>query len=712
MPHDHSHDPGNRLILRVGEIASDAAGLDDRTRLWCRFVRAGTVRAAGNRDSKIVIDPHALETAAAAGKFNQRAVFVDHAGWFDYPSLTKLAGVTSGAVWNPLEQTVEGEIMLNVSQTGLLIEELISEMLSYPDNSPDIGLSIVFYPVWDRDAEDGLSHITGIEHVESVDFVFEPAADGRVLQALSRASCGALSSYALGQAAEHPSGISKPDNSENNQGENGMPDKKLVLNEVMDLNPNVEEVQLTPAGTSPGADDNQRTVDPAPALNPAEEVDQWVFAAREAAITQMIEASGLPEASRIRLLSLHYDSPSEVVRQIAAERTYLAQLQEDTTINIGGIPPRSPGISNMLTSLDRIEQAAEALLAGVRPPAGVPPLSGIRELYHLLSGDYELNGVFQPDRISLANVNSSTMSNLVANVLNKRVINEFAMYPQWWLPIVSEEDFATLQAVRWITLGGVGELPTVAEGAAYTELTWDDTYETASFTKKGGYLGLTIEAIDKDDTGVIRAAPRALAQAAWLTLSKAVSSIFTANSGLGPTMSDSVALFDASHSNLGTTALSWSEYVVVRTAMRKQTEVHSSERLGALTAPRYILVPPDLEITALQILASEGQPGTANNDVNPLADGGEFSARMAAARDRVIVVDLWTDTNNWAAVCDPRLYPTIGIGYRYGRTPEIFSVASPTARLMFTNDTMPIKVRFFYAVGPMDYRGMYKENVA
>ncbi len=155
-------------------------------------------------NSKIVIDPHALETAAAAGKFNQRAVFVDHAGWFDYPSLTKLAGVTSGAVWNPLEQTVEGEIMLNVSQTGLLIEELISEMLSYPDNSPDIGLSIVFYPVWDRDAEDGLSHITGIEHVESVDFVFEPAADGRVLQALSRASCGALSSYAAGQAAEHP----------------------------------------------------------------------------------------------------------------------------------------------------------------------------------------------------------------------------------------------------------------------------------------------------------------------------------------------------------------------------------------------------------------------------------------------------------------------------------------------------------------------------
>ncbi len=82
------------------------------------------------------------------------------------------------------------------------------------------------------------------------------------------------------------------------------------------------------------------------------------------------------------------------------------------------------------------------------------------------------------------------------------------------------------------------------------------------------------------------------------------------------------------------------------------------------------------------------------------------------ARKRVIVVDLWTDTNNWAAVADPNLYPTIGLGFRYGRTPEIFSVASPTAGLMFSNDTLPVKVRYFFAVGPMDYRGLYKANVA
>ncbi|MCB0232531.1 MAG: hypothetical protein KDH90_25985, partial [Anaerolineae bacterium] len=142
----------------------------------------------------------------------------------------------------------------------------------------------------------------------------------------------------------------------------------------------------------------------------------------------------------------------------------------------------------------------DALLSGGRPADGVRPLSGIREAYVLLSGDYDMRGMFMPDNVGLANVNSTTMAGMVANALNKRVVNLFQEYPRWWERIVTRENFNTLQQVKWITLGGVGELPTVSEGAAYTEMTWDDQTETASWVKKGGYLGLTLEAIDKDDT--------------------------------------------------------------------------------------------------------------------------------------------------------------------------------------------------------------------
>ena len=226
------------------------------------------------------------------------------------------------------------------------------------------------------------------------------------------------------------------------------------------------------------------------------------------------------------------------------------------------------------------------------------------------------------------------MASLVANALNKRLVNEFIQYPQWWAPLVSEEDFTSLQAVRWITLGGVGELPTVAEGAAYTELTWDDSYETASFVKKGGYLGLTLEAIDKDDTGRLRAAPRALAQAAWLTLAKAISAIFTDNSGIGPTLTRQPGALPQHATATWARRRSRSPPGPrPALAMRKQTELNIGERLGALTAPE---VPAGAAGPGDHRAAGAGQPvdytyALANGHGRPrelLAEGNDRQARL------------------------------------------------------------------------------------
>jgi len=528
-------------------------------------------------------------------------------------------------------ETPLAETMLSIIE-GMLVDRMNG------DPEPDIGLSIVFWPVWEkREKKSDPLVLKKIRHLESVDFVFEPGADGRVLQALS-------------------SKFINPKDIEFESGGSEMEEKEATL---------TEEVVTEDAGKGAG----NVTTDPA-------------------------------------MMARIQDLENQVKR-----------LQEDDVIDLGDEAPRSPNVQMGMTGLERFEEAAVALLSAEKPPSNVRPLSGIRELYIMLSGDYEMTGVYRPERVQFANVNSSTMAGLVANALNKRVINLFQQYPQWWRPIVSIEDFTSLQQVKWITLGGVGELPTVNEGQAYTELTWDDQTETASFIKKGGYLGITLETIDKDDTRRVQAAPRALAQAAWLTLAKSISSIFTSNSGVGPNMSDGDALFHSNHSNLGTTALSTTEWYAVRNAMRKQTELNSGERLGALTAPRYLLVPPDLEITAIKVLGSEKDYAYAlsnatDGPINPEAEGADRAARLAMARERVIVIDLWTDTNNWAAAADPNLYPTIGLGFRYGRVPEIFSVASPLAGLMFSNDTMPVKVRWFFATGPMDYRGLYKENVA
>jgi hypothetical protein len=653
---DEKNKFGNRLAVQVEALCMASvseAQPPQRRRYLARLVQAGRTRASGNLPGEIEITAQALETAWERGLFDHKAVFVDHTaararGGFEHPSLRNLVGVTRQTHWNTAEQSVEGVIEMYAAAQPVCT--LLDEILSQGEAAPDVGLSLVFYPRWED------RKVVGVRHVESIDLVFQPAAEGRLLQALSM---------------EH-----------------------------------VEEVNMSESkGTHEAG------------LPELSEAERWVSSAARAGAQALVQASGLPAASQERLLAQEYAAPEAVEDAIRQERQYLARLAQENVVQIGPRAPRGGHVQVGMDGLERLQVALDALLQGRVPEGGVHPLSGIREAYVLLSGDYEMTGLYRPERVSLANVNASTMAGMVANALNKSVVKGFQEYPRWWEPIVFQEDFSSLQQVKWITLGGVGDLPTVAEGAAYTELTWDDQTETANFIKKGGYLGITLEAIDKDDTRRLAAAPRALAQAAWLSLSKSISAIFTDNSGTGPTMSDGTALFTSGHGNLGSTALSLTSWAATRLAMRKQAELNSAERLGALTAPRYLLVPPDLEITALQVLGAEKDytyalsNGVAAPD-NVFAEGSLPSTRLRSARERVIVVDLWTDTNNWAAVADPLLFPTIGLGYRYGRTPEIFSVASPTAGLMFTNDTMPIKARFFYAVGPTDTRGLYKHNVA
>lgn len=627
----------------------------------CLLIGAGKIRQADGEESSWLIPADVLRNSAPL--FQGIASYLDHPalfgfGWEQRPRLRDLAGVVLDAHWDEAEQGIAGKIRLYPTQAGDLLSHLYTQMLQDRNaglDTPDIGLSAVIWHRSHLDETTGLRITDEITRVDSVDHVYSAGARGYVRAALARigwTSDASRSPYipTNGSALPTTSGAAAPDS----EG-----DPNMTSTDNLGQAP-------THAGPQPPTED------------------------------PILEALNTITARLDRIEQAN------------------AQAEEPATVEGMGSPPRGHTFG-MTIGIDHISQAAEAMLAGVRPPAGIRPLSGIRELYTLLSGDYEMTGIYNAERVYLANVTSSTMAQLVANILNKRVMIAFAEYPQWWRPITTIENFTSLQQIRWITMGGIGELPTVAEGAAYTELTWDDIAQRNSFVKKGGYLGITLEAIDKDDTRQVQLAPRALAQAAWLTLSKTISELFTSNSGVGPNVyyddSNTRALFHTSNSNLGTTALSAAAWSATRIAMRKQTEHNSSERLGALTAPRFLLVPPDLEFTAIQVLATEQIPGSANWNANPEAAGDTLNARLSAARERVVVVDLWTDTNNWAAVADPRLYPTIGLGFRFGETPEIFSVADPRAGLMFSNDVMPIKARFFYAAGPVDYRGLYKHNV-
>ncbi len=247
-----------------------------------------------------------------------------------------------------------------------------------------------------------------------------------------------------------------------------------------------------------------------------------------------------------------------------------------------------------------------------------------------------------------------------------------------------------------------------------------DAAETSSFLKKGGYIGLTLEALDKDDTRKLRSIPRELANAGLREISALVAAMFTPDSGAGPVMADSGALFNATavttkggHANLLTTALGtdFTAWEAAAAAMYDQpmlvmndTGLYGTGRKMAIE-PKYCLVPRALKAAAEALFIPRWAPTV---EAAIAAKGGPTYGGYVEP----ITVPEWTDATDWAAVADPNILPALMVGERFGLVPQIFVAGSDTDPAMFSNDESRIKVRHFITVGVADFRPLHKENVA
>lgn len=406
--------------------------------------------------------------------------------------------------------------------------------------------------------------------------------------------------------------------------------------------------------------------------------------------------------------------PAELEQAIQAARRLVSDLTGSAVV-------QGPGrIQAMFNTEDQLQAAVDDLLGARRTARAeqlkTQRLAGIKELYMLLTGDRDLYGGYYAERVSLAT--TANFSGLVKNAMNKIVAEQWeqlgAIGYNWWQRVTTQEHFETLHDITGVLVGTVGSLPTVTEGGDYTELKIGDSPETASFVKYGGYIPLTLELIDRDDTRKLRLYPRELAKAGLRNISTLVGQVFTANSGVGPTLADGGALFNTTavssaggHANLRTGALSAAEWEAVRSAVYQQPLLVANESgyygSGARHAinPRYLLVPRPLELTARKLLYGvyDSAAAVIGENLQRGSDGD------------VVVVPEWTDTNNWAAVIDPRIMPGIVVGERFGLQPEVFIAGDELSPAVFMNDEHRLKVRHFVAILVQDFRALHKNNV-
>ena len=455
----------------------------------------------------------------------------------------------------------------------------------------------------------------------------------------------------------------------------------------------------------------------ASAIDPAvEERIRLVEARSEARVA--IAASGLPAPAQARLTTRFTEAAAipagAVEAAIRAEREYLAQVAPGGVVTGLGDGGDGTGVRLVESETDKLRARVDALFD---PAARTGGPRSIKEIYVDLTGDRRVSGrvtdcdprrlreavQILPERLREAIQTTGNGAGVLAEVFGdsiaRRMQAEYRMQGiwTWWervCDVVDVADFRTQHRIRW---GGYGDLPDVAEGAAYTALgSPQDAEETYAATKRGGIETINLEAIKNDDMGAIGRIPGRLARAARRTLSKHVSAIFTTASGAGPNMGDGDALFSTSHGNLGTAALSAASVAAARIVMWEQTEMNSGEVLGI--PPRFLLVPVELQEAAYNLFRRE-----ANNDPN-------FVQTLSY---EIVAVPDWTDGTDWALVADPMDCPVIEVGFLDGmREPELFLQNMETVGSLFSNDQWKYKIRHVYGSTALDWRGVYKSNVA
>jgi len=405
------------------------------------------------------------------------------------------------------------------------------------------------------------------------------------------------------------------------------------------------------------------------------------------AMREAVRTSKLPEKAQGRLITQLEADPKlttdKFKEAIKSEREYLASFNESGQIRgLGGGDGQvgAEGIAEMLDKLlDRDDNEVISL----------------KECYREATGDARITGRLRDCRFREA-LDTESFPVMLGDAVNRRVLtmyNENMRY-ELWRQIVSDivplNDFRERNNVMY---GGFGDLPVVAEKAAYIDL--DEPTELAekySPGKRGGKVSVSLEMIKNDDVGMVMRIPQSVVTAAKRTLNKFVLDIIRTN----PVMSDTKALFHADHNNLGTAAFSKAAYLVARLAMMKQADHDTDEPMGL--APHLLLIPADLEEAAFEAF---------RRDTNLDPDFAQSSMPM------IRPVPYWTDVTDWALICDPTEHPTIEVGFMDGKQePEMFIQDAPTAGSMFTNDMVTYKIRHVYGGSASSWKGMRKHVVA
>ena len=288
-------------------------------------------------------------------------------------------------------------------------------------------------------------------------------------------------------------------------------------------------------------------------------------------------------------------------------------------------------------------------------------------------------------------VDSTTFATLMQHRLNVAVKEGYDQVSTPLKGLFREvQSKAKKEAIIDISLNA--DIDEVEEGEDYKEASMRESHIEIKNAKFGRILTITEETLMFDKLGAVLDAANRLGYKAALKEERKRAEVIVDAGGDGY---GGQPVYSSSHGNLGSTALTPDSLASAVTAMRRQKDANG-DPLGII--PIVLLVPPELERTAIQLLSS---------DLEPESPGSSKYNWVKDLKLKPLVSPFLEDTDDWYLIGDGGLREQVVYPLQV-----IKQTLSQNDRDAFYKDLKALfKVRFYKGWGVEAYQYLYKAQV-
>lgn len=445
-----------------------------------------------------------------------------------------------------------------------------------------------------------------------------------------------------------------------------------------------------------GQTETARSDTPPPAQPPTDaEAIRATERQRVATIDQLCQRHGAPAELRLRLINdgagidaargaildhLAATDPAGRIAQPPAEARSGAATEEAyreaavaALMHRCGVATELPPTAREFRGMTPVDLARDVLSRRGVSTRGMTPMEVVAAAFEMRSAGYHTTSDFPQ---ILSNVVNTTM---------RRAYERAARTFTVWARRVTHTDF---RPVTRLQVGQAPDLLKVNEHGEFKYGSLGSGVESYKLDTYGRIVALTRQVIVNDDLGVFARWSEAWGAAAANLEGDLVYGILTGN----PTMADGVALFHASHGNLGSAAVIGEAGLTA--GYRAYAVQKGIEGRSISVLPRFLIVPPGPRMVEGMKQLAATTPSTAA-EVNPYA--GKL---QIVVEPRLIPA---SGQDPWFMAADPAQIDTVEYAYLEGQE----GVYTET-RVGFEVDGMEFKARHDFAAAPIDYRGLWK----